>query len=387
MRKHEVNYHEKTNIIEFTSKFCTHSRKIETKTTKTSNKEKNISFEKKSFLNQSDHSKFDDSIMNSRNSKKIVIKILFRKKVSFDQLVDQSSNSLFRKNKKSTNLVKKKKTFNTIRDFRLNLNELEISNSKEKMSEMNIAMIETSAFNMRSKRNNVNLLSVILKDVEKHLEKHSKSNIVIRNVLLSKYHEFLNVFDKKAFNILASHRSYDHKIMLKKNVVSDYTSLYKMFEEKLKIIKKYLEDNLKKRFIIVSRFSFVSSVMFMKKANESLKFCVNYKKLNQLNKKNRYSLSLIEKTFAHLRKIKYFIKLDIRQTFHRVRITNAEFEDFTTFKIRFETYKYRVLSFELWNEFATYQHYINNVFFDFLNDFVFAYINDILIYSNSKKST
>ncbi len=347
MRKHEVNYHEKTNIIEFTSKFCTHSRKIETKTTKTSNKEKNISFEKKSFLNQSDHSKFDDSIMNSRNSKKIVIKILFRKKVSFDQLVDQSSNSLFRKNKKSTNLVKKKKTFNTIRDFRLNLNELEISNSKEKMSEMNIAMIETSAFNMRSKRNNVNLLSVILKDVEKHLEKHSKSNIVIRNVLLSKYHEFLNVFDKKAFNILASHRSYDHKIMLKKNVVSDYTSLYKMFEEKLKIIKKYLEDNLKKRFIIVSRFSFVSSVMFMKKANESLKFCVNYKKLNQLNKKNRYSLSLIEKTFAHLRKIKYFIKLDIRQTFHRVRITNAEFEDFTTFKIRFETYKYRVLSFEL----------------------------------------
>jgi hypothetical protein len=133
-------------------------------------------------------------------------------------------------------------------------------------------MIKTSAFNMMNKRKNVNLFFVILKNVEKHFEKHNKSNIVIKNVFSTEYHEFLNVFDKKAFNILVSHRSYDHKIVLEKNVISDYTSLYKMFEEKLKIIKKYLEDNLKKRFITTSRSSFVSSVMFMKKTNDSLKF-------------------------------------------------------------------------------------------------------------------
>ncbi len=99
MRKHEISYHEKTNIIKFTLKFCIHSKEIKTKTTKTSNKEKNISFEKKSFLNQSNHSKFDDSIMNSRKSKKIVIKILFRKKVSFNQSINQSTNNLSRKDK------------------------------------------------------------------------------------------------------------------------------------------------------------------------------------------------------------------------------------------------------------------------------------------------
>jgi hypothetical protein len=334
MRKHEINYHEKTNIIEFFSKFCTHSRRMRTKMTFSSNKEQNISFEKKSFLNQSDHSKFDNSIKNSRESKKIVIKILFRKKVGLDQSINQSANKLSRKDKKSTNFVNKKKILNAIKDFRLNLNELKIFNSKKtkSLSEMNIAMIEAFVFNMMSKRKNVNLFSIILKNVKKHFEKHSKSNTVIRNVLFLKYHEFLNVFDKKAFNILASHRSYDHKIILKKNVVSDYTSLYKMSEEKLKIIKKYLEDNPKKRFIIVNRSSFVSSVMFMKKANESLKFCVDYKKLNQLIKKNRYSLSLIEKTLVHLKKIKYFIKFDIRQIFHRIWITNAEFKDLTTFK-------------------------------------------------------
>jgi hypothetical protein len=236
-----------------------------------------------------------------------------------------------------------------------------------------------------NKKKNVSLFFVILKDVKKHLEKHSKSNIVIKNVLSVEYHEFLNVFDKKAFNTFVSHRAYDHKIVLKKNVILEYTSLYKMFEKELKIVKKYLENNLEKKFIIASRSSFVSSIIFMKKTNESLRFCVDYRKLNQLIKKNKFSLSLIDETLAHFDKTKYFIKLNIRQTFHRIKIADAEFEDLTIFRIRFDAYKYRVLSFELCNESAIYQHYMNDVFFDYLDEFVSIYINDILIYSNFKK--
>jgi hypothetical protein len=369
MRKHDVSYHEKTNIIEFYSEFCTHSRRI-----KTTDKEKNIHSRKKSFLNSSNYFKFDDSIKNSRKLFMIVIKINS----------DQSAISLSRKDKKSTDSDNRNQNSKTIKDFRFNLNELKISNSKEKFSEVNIAIIEASAFNMMNKRKNVNLFSIILRDVEKHLEKHNKSNTVIKDVLSFEYHEFLDVFDKKASNTLVSHRLYDHRIVLKKDVIFDYTSLYKMFEEKLKIAKKYLEDNLKKNFIVASRSFFASLVMFMKKTNESLRFCVDYRKLDQLIKKNKYSLSLIEETLIHLSKTKYFIKLDIRQTFHRIRIANVEFEDLTTFRIRFDVYKYRVLSFELCNESVTYQHYMNDVFFDYLDEFVSAYINDILIYSNSK---
>jgi hypothetical protein len=123
----------------------------------------------------------------------------------------------------------------------------------------------------------------------------------------------------------------------------------------------------------------------MKKTNESLKLCVDYKKLNQLIKKNKYSLSLIDETLTHFDKAKYFIKLDIRQTFHRIKIADAELKDLTIFRIRFDAYKYRVLSFELCNEFVTYQHYMNDVFFDYLNDLISIYINDIFIHSNFKK--
>ncbi len=171
MRKHDVNYHEKTNIIEFYSEFCTHSRRI-----KTTDKEKNIHFRKKSFLSQSDHFKFDDSIKNSKRFSMIVIKILFRKKINFDQ----SAINFSRKDKKQTKLINKSENSKTIRDFKFNLNELKIFNSMKKQSEVNIAMIEASAFNMMSKRKNVNLFSIILKNVEKHFEKHNKSNIVIK---------------------------------------------------------------------------------------------------------------------------------------------------------------------------------------------------------------
>jgi hypothetical protein len=167
MRKHEINYYEKTNIIEFISDFYTHSRRIRTKTTKTKtlNKEKNISFEKKSSSNQSDHFKFDDSIKNSTNLIKIVTKVLSRKDVFLNQSIDQSANTLSRKDKKSIKSVNKSKILNAVKDFRFNLNELEIFNSKQKksLSKMNIAMIKTSTFNMINKKTNVNLFLLFWK--------------------------------------------------------------------------------------------------------------------------------------------------------------------------------------------------------------------------------
>ncbi len=87
----------------------------------------------------------------------------------------------------------------------------------------------------------------------------------------------------------------------------------------------------------------------------------------------------------HLRKIKYFTKLNIKQAFHRIKIADAESENLIIFRTRFDAYKYRVLSFELCNESIIYQHYMNDVFFDYLNDFVSIYIDDILIYNNFKK--
>jgi len=55
-------------------------------------------------------------------------------------------------------------------------------------------------------------------------------------------------------------------------------------------------------------------------------------------------------------------------------------EDLTIFRTCYGTYKYKVLPFRLTNGLATYQRYINNILFNYLNDFCTAYLDNIIIY-------
>jgi len=80
---------------------------------------------------------------------------------------------------------------------------------------------------------------------------------------------------------------------------------------------------------------------------------------------------------------KVFIKLNIRQAFYRIRI-DPRSEDLTIFWTRYGTYKCKVLSFRLTNGPVIYQRYINDVLFNYLNDFYTAYLDDIMIYSENK---
>ncbi len=73
-----------------------------------------------------------------------------------------------------------------------------------------------------------------------------------------------------------------------------------MLSHKLQKIKKYLEKNLKKKFITFSKAFFASLILFVKKKDDSLCFCVDYWKLNALIKRNRYSIFLIDEVLAQI---------------------------------------------------------------------------------------
>ncbi len=71
-----------------------------------------------------------------------------------------------------------------------------------------------------------------------------------------------------------------------------------MLSHKLQKIKKYLKENLKKKFIRLSKASFALSILFIEKKDDSLCFCVNYQKLNALIKRDRYLILLINEVLA-----------------------------------------------------------------------------------------
>ncbi len=78
-----------------------------------------------------------------------------------------------------------------------------------------------------------------------------------------------------------------------------------MFNHKLQKIKKYLINYLNKEFIFFSFALYVSFILFIEKKDDSLRFCVDYRKLNALIKRDCYSLSLIDETLACIQESKY----------------------------------------------------------------------------------
>jgi len=106
----------------------------------------------------------------------------------------------------------------------------------------------------------------------------------IKVKLSFEYHDYLDVFDRAMIDQLSSHHFYDHKIELIDEETFSQSGLYQMFNHKLQKIKKYLIDHLNKEFIFFSFASYVSLILFIEKKDESLRFCVDYRKLNALIK-------------------------------------------------------------------------------------------------------
>ncbi len=157
-----------------------------------------------------------------------------------------------------------------------------------------------------------------------------------------------------------------------------------MSDYKLQKMKNYLIKHLNKDFIFFSLASYASLILFIKKKDNSLHFCINYRKLNALIKQDHYSLSLINETLACIQDSKYFTRLNIIVIFNKLHMHSSS-KHLTIFIISFDFYKYHVMSFELINDSTFYQHYMNNVLFNYLHQFCQIYLDDIIIYSKTLK--
>ncbi len=279
--------------------------------------------------------------------------------------------------------------------IQVDFNQLCFFQSTEKKRLVNIIMIEVAVYWTLVKNKKIKIFFLIISEINKALssvEDFAKLNEMIsvmslnelKKKLLIVYHNFLNVFDRKKTTQLFLHWSYDHKIELEDESQLSRSRLYFMLSYKLQKIKEYLEENLKKKFITLSKASFALSILFVEKKDDSLRFCVNYQKLNALIKRDHYSILLIDEVLARIQDSKYLTQFNIIVTFNKLCMS-TESENLITFITFFNVYKYKVMLFKLINELAFFQHYINDVLFNCLHKFCQAYLNDILIYSKILK--
>jgi len=294
----------------------------------------------------------------------------------------------------SSSSITQTKTFMMLKWF------ISITAQKESFSIWSINAASFKTLLNHSKKNQTEVFALFMTNINKEIAYNTQCNLNALNVSLinettqnlkdikaklsSKYHEFLDVFDRVQLNKLPSHCFYDHKIKLISDSTSSRCRVYQMFSVKLLKIKKYLNKNLLKRFITSSQTLYFFFVLFILKANEHLWFCVNYQKLNVIFKRNRYSLSLIDEIIDKIVSCKHLTRLNIISTFNKLQM-HLDNKNYIIFITALEAYKYKMLSFKLINESIFFQQYMNDILWDFLNDFCQVYLNDILIYSKTRK--
>ncbi|KAI0990797.1 hypothetical protein K3495_g17390, partial [Podosphaera aphanis] len=119
-----------------------------------------------------------------------------------------------------------------------------------------------------------NATMVIPKDADPH------------DFLPTQYHDFLDVFNRSQANTIPPHRAWDHAIDLQPGKQPPASRPYSMNQHELKALRDYLDKELEKGFIRVSRSPAAAPVLFVKKSNGDLRFCIDYRGLNAITIKN-----------------------------------------------------------------------------------------------------
>jgi hypothetical protein len=141
---------------------------------------------------------------------------------------------------------------------------------------------------------------------------------------------------------------------------------YRMPPAELAELKKQLQELLDKGFIHPSTSPRGCPALFVKKKDESLRLCFDYRPLNAVTIKNKYPLPCIDVLFNQLVGAKVFSKIDLRYGYHQIKIRASDIPK-TAFSTRYGLYEYFVMSFGLTNAPAYFIYLMNSVSSSFGN--------------------
>ncbi|KAI7967784.1 hypothetical protein MJO29_001061 [Puccinia striiformis f. sp. tritici] len=198
----------------------------------------------------------------------------------------------------------------------------------------------------------------------------------------SEYHEFASLFSTILADQLPPRRACDHRIDLLGPVPKKGT-IYRLSEPEDKVLRNYISENVAKGFIRPSTSMTGFPVLFVPKADGSLRLCVDYRRLNAVTKKNSYPIPPMSHLLTTFKDTQVYSKIDLRGAYHLIRIADGH-EYLTAFNTRHGASEYLVMPFGLTNAPATFQALMNEILGDLVNDCVVVYLDDILIYSRSQ---
>jgi hypothetical protein len=131
-----------------------------------------------------------------------------------------------------------------------------------------------------------------------------------------------------------------------------------------------------------SHNKFASSVIFVKKKDNTFRFCVDYKHLNAMTIKTKYLVPIIDEFLDEQHGAAWFSTLDLRAGFHQIRM-HPQDQHKTAFQTHHGHFEFKVMPFGLSGAPATFQGAMNSTLGPLLKKYVSIFFEDILIYSKT----
>nr|GEU80299.1 putative reverse transcriptase domain-containing protein [Tanacetum cinerariifolium] len=194
--------------------------------------------------------------------------------------------------------------------------------------------------------------------------------------------DFPEVFPKDLHG-LPPIRQVEFQIDLVPGVAPVARSPYRLAPLEMQELSTQLQELSDKGFTRLSSSPWGASVLFVKKKDGSLRMCIDYRELNKLTVKNRYSLLRINDLFDQLQGSSVYSKIDLRSGYHQLKVHDEDILK-TAFRTRYGHYEFQVMPFGLTNAPTVFMALMNWVCKPFLDKFVIVFTDDILIYSRNK---
>lgn len=159
---------------------------------------------------------------------------------------------------------------------------------------------------------------------------------------------------------------------------------YRVSPKERKIIQENVDDMLKRNIVRPSASSWSSPVVLVQKKDGSVRFCVDYRALNKITRKDVYPMPRIDDALDTLQGAEYFSSLDLRSGYWQIPMNEADKEK-TAFATPDGLYEFNVMPFGLCNAPATFERMIDNVLRGLKWKTCLCYLDDIVIFSSTFK--
>ena len=125
-----------------------------------------------------------------------------------------------------------------------------------------------------------------------------------------------------------------------------------------------------------------SPVVIVDKKDGSKRFCVDYRKINAITTTDAHPLPRIDELLEQFRTAKWFSSMDLASGYWQIEMKEEDKQK-TAFTCSYGLYQFNVMPFGLKNAPPTFQRLMNELFRDYLDEFVVIYIDDILVFSKT----